>query len=323
MSKALLIGIDEYNGNRLFSCVNDAKAMAELIHRNADGSLNMQVNVQTNVPTKAKLMSHVQEIFSGTTDIAVFYYSGHGYVNNLGGYLVTPDAKAFDEGVRMDDVIQVANASKVLNRIIILDCCHSGAIADHRLQAGLNMNIMEGVTILTASRSDQSAIGTNQYSVFTGLLLLALSGGAADIRGHITPGSVYAYIDQALGEFGQRPVFKTNVTRFISMRKVEPQVSRYTLLKITDYFNDADSEYSLNPSFESTNSPHIEHLVKEPYAAPKNVAIFKDLQQMQSVGLVVPEGAEHMYYAAMESKGCRLTPLGKHYWKLVNEGKAY
>ena len=160
MSKAIFIGIDEYNGNRLFSCENDAKAMADLIKRNEDGSLNMQVNVQLNVPTKAKLISLVQEIFSGTSDIALFYYSGHGYVNNMGGYLVTPDAKAFDEGVKMDDIIQVANASKVLNRIIILDCCHSGSIADHRLQAGININIMEGVTILTASRSEQSAIGT-------------------------------------------------------------------------------------------------------------------------------------------------------------------
>ena len=162
-----------------------------------------------------------------------------------------------------------------------------------------------------------------RYSVFTDLLLQALSGGAADIRGNITPGSVYAYIDQALGEFGQRPVFKTNITRFVSLRKVIPQVSRNTLFKITDYFVDADSEYQLDPSYEPTNKADEVHVLKEPYASLKNVAILKELQQMQSVGLVVPAGTDYMYYAAMEAKGCKLTALGKHYWKLVKEDKAF
>jgi len=28
-----------------------------------------------------------------------------------------------------------------------------------------------------------------------------------------------------------------------------------------------------------------------------------------------------MYYAAINSTGCRLTPLGKHYWSLVKAGR--
>ena len=56
--------------------------------------------------------------------------------------------------------------------------------------------------------------------VFTRLVVAALQGGAADLRGHITPGSIYAYVDQALGAWDQRPIFKTNVTRFTSLRKV-------------------------------------------------------------------------------------------------------
>lgn len=56
----------------------------------------------------------------------------------------------------------------------------------------------------------------NGHGVFTDLLLQALQGGAANITGQITPGSVYAYIDQALGEWKQKPIFKTNIKRFIS-----------------------------------------------------------------------------------------------------------
>jgi hypothetical protein len=45
------------------------------------------------------------------------------------------------------------------------------------------------------------------------------------------------------------------------------------------------------------------------------------LQKLEGIGLVVPVGEEHMYYAAMNSKSCELTAVGKQYWKLVKEGR--
>ena len=147
----------------------------------------------------------------------------------------------------------------------------------------------------------------------------ALQGGAADLRGHITPGSVYSYIDQALGPWDQRPVFKTNITRFTSIREIKAQVPAETLRKLTEYFDSAESKYQLDPSFEFTNDPSIEHKYTEPYASEDNIQIFKDLQKFAGVGLVVPVDEQHMYFAAMNSKSCRLTALGYHYWRLVKE----
>jgi hypothetical protein len=43
------------------------------------------------------------------------------------------------------------------------------------------------------------------------------------------------------------------------------------------------------------------------------------MQKYNRIGLVVPVDTEHMYFAAMESKSCKLTVLGEFYWKLVNE----
>lgn len=37
--------------------------------------------------------------------------------------------------------------------------------------------------------------------------------------GDVTPGSIYAYIDRSLGGWEQRPVFKANIKRFVSLRK--------------------------------------------------------------------------------------------------------
>ncbi|WP_257142778.1 hypothetical protein [Bacillus thuringiensis] len=148
--------------------------------------------------------------------------------------------------------------------------------------------------------------------IFTSLLIDALQGGAADLRGYITPGSLYSYVDEALGAWEQRPVFKTNVSRFTQLRRIEPNIPLITLRKIKDYFSSPEVEYKLDPSYEFTNKES---------AIEENVAIFKDLQKFQSVGLVVPVDAEYMYFAAMESKSCRLTALGYQYWRLVNEGK--
>jgi hypothetical protein len=54
---------------------------------------------------------------------------------------------------------------------------------------------------------------------------------------------------------------------------------------------------------------------------PDKAKVFKDLQKMEGVGLVVPVGEEQMYDAAMNSKSCRLTALGAQYWRLAKEKK--
>jgi hypothetical protein len=159
------------------------------------------------------------------------------------------------------------------------------------------------------------------HGVFTHLLIDALQGGAADLSGHITPGSIYSYIDQSLGAWEQRPVFKTNITEFVSLRKIEAQVPDHDLRQIVRYFPSQDHEFPLDPSFEYTNSHHIEHLSIEPYANPENVKVFQNLQQFYKAGLITPIGTPYMYFAAMESRSCRLTPLGYHYWRLVDQEK--
>jgi hypothetical protein len=319
MRKALVVGINNYPSAPLKGCVNDASAFATIIEGNGDGSPNFDVRLHTDVPTKGKLTELMLNLFKGESDVALFYFSGHGFENNLGTYLVTPDADKLDVGVSMNDLLVMTNECKARNRIVILDCCHSGAVGTSKLTGGMVSSINSGVTILTASRSDESAIEVNGHGVFTNLLLAALKGGAADIRGEITPGSIYSYIDQALGAWEQRPVFKTNITEFISLRTMPPKVPLEILRKITDYFPTAEQEFPLDPSYEDTNSNEVEHPITEPYAIPENVLVFKDLQKFQSVGLVVPSDAPYMYFAAMESKSCKLTALGYHYWRLVKD----
>ena len=155
----------------------------------------------------------------------------------------------------------------------------------------------------------------------------ALKGGAADLTGHVTAGGIYAYIDKALGPCGQRPVFKTNTAYFLPLRETEPPISRPILRKLSTYFPNPTDEYKLNPSYEFTNVKGSAHKNQEPYALAANVEIFKQLQALNKVGLVMPNCDDlpaeerHMYFAAMKSKSCKLTSVGRFYWQLARDNK--
>jgi hypothetical protein len=321
MRRAYAVGINSYPGNPLRGCINDASAFGAIMETHGNGDPNFAVKLYTDVPTAGKLLEILDTLFKYDDEAVLFYFSGHGFDNDLGTYLVTPDATKMDVGVAMADILAMANRSPAKNKIIILDCCHSGAMGTAPVIGNSASMISKGVTILTASKSDESAMEVNGHGVFTNLLIDALQGGAADIRGDITPGSIYSYIDQALGQWEQRPVFKTNITEFISLRNIQPKVPKETIRKIIHYFPNPEDEFQLDPSYEDTNSPEVDHKLIEPYAIPENVAVFKDLQKFQSVGLVVPVDTPYMYFAAIESKSCRLTALGYHYWRLVRQKK--
>jgi hypothetical protein len=309
--KALVVGINNYPKSPLAGCINDAMEISKSIEKNFDGSPNFSVITAMDVQTKSELKTSIVKLFEGTCDVALLYFSGHGFINEIGGYIFTPDHKKYDEGVSMDEVLTLANNSKVKDKIIILDCCNSGAFGSPSINDGTKTHISEGVSILTASRSDESAVEEDGHGLFTRLLISALDGGAADLRGNITPGSIYSYIDQALGPWEQRPVFKTNVTRFTSIKIAKPPIDQNVLRKIPTYFKAQLDEYKLNPSYEDTN----------PGYDPENAKKFKELQKLQSVGLVVPVDAPFMYFAAMETKSCKLTVLGRHYWKLAKDSR--
>jgi hypothetical protein len=319
MRKALVVGINDYPTSPLYACIKDATAFGTILESNGDGSPNFSVRLYIDIKTKPILSELVADLFSGTPEIALFYFAGHGFEDKLGGYLVTPDAKKPEQGYPMEDLVKLANQSKAANRIIILDCCHAGSAGTAKIIGSALTLINNGVTILTACKDDETSMEVNGYGVFTNLLIDALQGGAADITGNITPGSIYSYIDKALGPWDQRPVFKTNITQFTSLRKVNAKVPDEILRKLTEYFPSSDGHHVLDPSYEDTNAENIDHVLVTPHANPDHVAIFKHLQKLQSAGLVVPVNTDHMYFAAMESKSCQLTALGYHYWRLVKD----
>lgn len=316
MKKALVVGLNSYPICPLSWCDNDANSIADLLESNSDGSPNFEVKSIIDSCDKATLNQAIDKVFADDAEIALFYFSGHGSSKDE-GYLCTSDSNKNMPGISMLDVISQANQSRCKNKVIILDCCFSAKMGEFLLTNKESV-LGEGVTIMAASQSWQASEESHsiQHGVFTQLLIQGLSGGAADIRGNITPASLYSFVDQSLGAWQQRPVFKTNISQFLPLRSVEPKVPTTTLRKISQYFKNPSDQFMLDPSFEFTNKEGNSIEPIEPFANEANVSIFKDLQLFESVGLVEPVDTEHMYFAAMESKSCKLTALGLHYWRL-------
>ena len=312
MRKALVVGINYYEKiNKLFGCVNDAYSVKSVLDRHSDGTINFGVNLQVasdpdSSINRKNLKDQVQELFKDDSSVALFYFSGHGYIESTGGYLITSECSDGDDGLPMNELLQIANNSPARNKIIILDCCHAGIAGNPDVNDDKAV-LKDGVTILTASSAEQYAMEENGSGIFTNLLIDALNGSAANLVGDITPGSIYAHIDQSLGPWEQRPIFKTNVKSFTTLRKVQPPISLVDLKFITELFPNKGEEFQLDPSFEPDSECPKE----------ENTDKFSILQKYNRLNLVVPVNEEHMYFAAMKSKTCKLTILGEHYWNLV------
>jgi len=323
MRKALVVGVDHYEHvSSLHGCVNDAHAVKAAIERHGDGSLNFDVQLFTgigpsNTVNRSQIKDYIAKLFSDDNEIALFYFAGHGHIESVDGYLLASDSARGDEGVSLTDILSLANKSKARNKIIILDSCHSG-IAGTLPNSENNAVLSEGITILTASTKDQYASESSGRGLFTTLLVDALNGVAANLLGDVTPGSIYAYIDQSLGAWEQRPVFKTNVKSFVSLRKVQPSIQLDDLRRILEFFPKAGYQFPLDPTFEPEKKGRSEGM---PAPNPENTRKFAILQKFNRINLVVPVDAPHMWNAAMESKACKLTVLGEHYRRLVKRGR--
>jgi len=316
MKRALLIGIDNYdNFNDLGGCVNDVNALEPLLSRSEDNSPNFDCQKRTSATggvTRDELLDDLDALFAGGAEIAVLYFAGHGDGSGTDVALVTKDGTGGTPGITFSEVLAKVFTSSVGEVIVILDCCFAGAGGGIPQLGTTATALRSGVSILAASRGDQTAAETTSgRGLFSTYLCGALEGGAADVVGKVTVAGLYSYLDESFGAWDQRPMFKTHVDRLHVIRACNPAVPLPELRQINELFPTADHLFQLDPSYEPEAEPRN----------PDHEAVFKTLQSYRAAKLLDPVGGEHMFFAAMNSAGCRLTPLGRHYWHMASEGR--
>lgn len=322
--RALLVGIDNYGSPdaNLAGCVADATEMATLLEKNEDGSPNYSCRLWTSPSkdpsaleiTRANLRNEWNRLFLNFNGDILFYFSGHGTPTSQGTFLVTQDYEFNDMGIAMNELLNLANNSSASEVLLILDCCHSGSLGNPANLQHLKDNhtqLREGVTILSASRPSEPSMESNGHGVFTSLVLGALDGGAADIQGRVSAASIYAYAEQALGPWDQRPLYKSHANKLSPVRKCNALVPDGILRRIPELFPKVESCYTADESYEKTSSN----------SRPENVEKYQIFRKYRDAGLLETVDGNDLFYAVTESKPLRLTPLGRKYWMLAKCGR--
>jgi hypothetical protein len=323
--RALLVGIDAYEVfNDLNTCVADATAMQELLERNADGSPNYSCRLMVYGPdsdtppvTRPSLREACRELFDYTGDV-LFYFSGHGSLTTVGGYLATCESEADDWGIPMQEIIEMASNSPARDILLMLDCCHAGAAGNAPL---LNRpgerhplaTLRENMTVIASSRATESSVEDGAHSMFTASLLDALDGGAADHVGWVTAQSIYAYVERGFGGWVQRPVYKSHATDLTIVRRCAPLIEWLKLRQLVKYFETADYKFPLDPEYEPEDENGKLH---EPVNHEK-VALARLFKEYRDVGLLKSSDGKQFFWVARESGTLELTLRGREYWRLV------
>lgn len=262
-------------------------------------SLNYEIQTEHKLIGRVKwieMRSAIIDFFRNSTvkpsDILIFYYSGHGILEDGDHYLAPSETDPFvpdKNGFLFEELTRLMNKSHSRKVVTILDCCYSGAArlgksdADDVARLGrAKINDMsntlergEGKCILAASQSYQRAFETAEqdHSLFTYYLLEGLKGNQAaaiDDKGCVTPDSLSKYVYNTIMSLPpekrpiQRPVRKVEDSGEIVLAYYPQFVRFLRALQIT------------------TSMDLIRHLLKAHLYYPMNVENPKACQRMQS-----------------------------------------
>lgn len=218
---ALLIGVSEFADDRLARLnapTNDVLALRGIMQDNSRGAFDsVELSLNDDFVT---MRDHLSRFFNDRApdDLLLLYYSGHGilgrgnrlFLATTGSNLDTPR----DRSISAKEIRDFIEECRAERQIIILDCCHSGAFAEHAKAAAPPPAVTgdtfsgadAGLYVLTAADALQFAWDGNDlrsgngydgggFSQFTSWLVEGLEKGAtAPDDEQITIDALYRYL---------------------------------------------------------------------------------------------------------------------------------
>jgi hypothetical protein len=223
--KALVVATYEYSDaglSRLAAPAHDAESLASVLE---DPSIaGFDVTMLVNKP-HYEVGEAIADFYAGSHrgDLTLLYFTGHGVKDDQGRlYLAMNNTRRealMFTAISAAQLNDAMDASTSRRKVLILDCCYSGAFPPGRTaKSDEGVQTLErfqgkGRAVLTASDATQYAFegddlrGTGTSSVFTRHLVEAISSGAADLDedGDIALDELYSYVyDQVVAEVPQQ-----------------------------------------------------------------------------------------------------------------------
>lgn len=212
-SDAVVIGIDEYEHmSALSSAANDARAVAEVLQTHC-GFPKVEL-LLNEAATRRAVLSTLEAIGSRTTpdDRVVIYFAGHGIskgrYGHERGFLMPWDHRPGDVSslIRWEELrFSIEESFRAKHVLFLMDSCYSGLFLRRGMPNGvvcdLRRSLLKPVMqALTAGRGSQTVADSGGplpgHSPFTGRLIEALKGAAADENGVITATRVMFYVSE-------------------------------------------------------------------------------------------------------------------------------
>ena len=140
-----------------------------------------------------------------SNDVIMFYFSGHG----LGGGMAVYDTKSTKTCLRYRDLSNILKKSKVKNKFIFADTCHSGSgrLAKSNKDDSSHLN-KQNILLFLSSRDNETSIENRfeGYGIFTRHLLDGLRGKADSNKDKlVTAIELFQYVSpQVISETGKR-----------------------------------------------------------------------------------------------------------------------
>jgi hypothetical protein len=168
-SKAVLVGTSTYTYlPQVPPAANSLVRMQGLLVGNQCGWQNDRVSIFANERKPGDLPDQLVELYAGATDVALFYYVGHGQINLRDELcLALTDSRTQTERIAttslpFDAVRNALNVSDARVKIVILDCCFAGLAVgrDDRLSSSpdvIEMTAGTGAYIMAASGAYNTA----------------------------------------------------------------------------------------------------------------------------------------------------------------------
>ncbi|GAB4377930.1 MAG: hypothetical protein Kow00121_28710 [Elainellaceae cyanobacterium] len=290
MRDALVVGINTYQAlPSLKAPATDAEAIANRLQTDGEFRVHrLPEVVQSGKPTigqktqvslrelETALINLFKPKGSNVPHTALFYFSGHGIQREAGireGYLALSDSqpeKGF-YGLSLFWLRRLLQESPVRQRIVILDCCHSGELLNF-LEADPGAHAGTDRLFMAASREYETAFESldGPYSVFTQAILEGLDPNRVEAR-TITNHSLTDYVNHALKGEIQQPLFESSGSEIILTRQ-SGVTCPAPLLRATDIcpyrglecFDETNAEYFFgreNLTAKLVNQLKNEHIV--------------------------------------------------------------
>lgn len=219
---AVIVGINSYpGGNELEQAVADATAMSNILSADPyDFDVHLLLDEDaTRGSIKRKIAACPPD-----ASLLLVYFSGHGYVNDMGTYFVTVDAEPLEEGIEVFEFTRLLErvGRSGVTTLTLIDSCHSGAFepsdpGGRPLQVNdLERYLAQPPTpraVIAACRPQEYSYESSEtYSEFTEHLLTGLHGYAADREGRITSSSLFDYASTPFAlSTQQRPMYRADL----------------------------------------------------------------------------------------------------------------